>query len=74
MAVVDRVAAIVQPRVTQQRTGERRTLPTPGETLLLTLADATGDDLLVTMANGTELRLVGLNRLSEALRPGDTPY
>jgi hypothetical protein len=71
MTVVDRVAAIVQPRVAQ-RIGERRTLPTPGETLLLTLADATGDDLLVTMANGTELRLVGLNRLSEALRPGDT--
>lgn len=72
MAVVERVAAIVQPRVTQQRLGERRPLPTPGETLLLTLADATGDDLLVTMANGTELRLVGLNRLGEALRPGDT--
>jgi hypothetical protein len=71
MTVVDRVAAIVQPRVAQ-RIGERRTLPTPGETLLLTLADVTGDDLLVTMANGTELRLVGLNRLSEALRPGDT--
>ncbi|WP_129649231.1 hypothetical protein [Peristeroidobacter agariperforans] len=72
MAVVERVAAIVQPRVTQQRTGERRPLPTPGETLLLTLADAAGDDLLVTTANGTELRLVGLNRLSQALRPGDT--
>jgi hypothetical protein len=68
---VERVAAIVQPRVAQ-RIGERKPLPTPGETLLLTLADATGDDLLVTMANGTELRLVGLNRLAEALRPGDT--
>jgi hypothetical protein len=72
MAVVERVAAIVQPRVTQQRLGERKPLPTPGETLLLTLAEATGDDLLVTMTNGTELRLVGLNRLAEALRPGDT--
>lgn len=73
MAVVERVAAIVQPRVTQQqRSSERKPLPTPGETLLLTLADAAGDDLLVTMANGTELRLVGLNRLSQALRPGDT--
>jgi len=72
MAVVDRVAAIVQPRVAQ-RIGERKPLPTPGETLLLTLAEAaTGDDLLVTMANGTELRLVGLSRLSAALRPGDT--
>lgn len=72
MAVVDRVAAIVQPRVAQ-RIGERKPLPTPGETLLLTLAEAAaGDDLLVTMANGTELRLVGLSRLSEALRPGDT--
>ena len=70
---VERVAAIVQPRVTQQqRFGERKPLPTPGEMLLLTLADAAGDDLLVTMANGTELRLVGLNRLSQALRPGDT--
>lgn len=68
---VERVAAIVQPRIAQ-RIGERKALPTPGETLLLTLADATGDDLLVTMANGTELRLVGLNRLAEALRPGDT--
>ena len=72
MAVVERVAAIVQPRVTQQRTGERKQLPTPGDTLLLTLADAAGDDLLVTMANGTELRLVGLNKLGEGLRPGDT--
>lgn len=72
MAVVERVAAIVQPRVTQQRGGERKQLPTAGETLLLTLADAAGDDLLVTMANGTELRLVGLNRLSEGLRRGDT--
>lgn len=72
MAVVERVAAIVQPRVTQQRLGERKPLPTPGETLLLTLAEAAGDDLLVTMANGTELRLMGLNRLAEGLRPGDT--
>lgn len=72
MAVVDRVAAIVQPRVISQRAGERRALPTPGETLLLTLADVAGEDLLVTMANGTELRLVGLNQLSQALRPGDT--
>jgi hypothetical protein len=72
MAVVERVAAIVQPRVTQQRTSERKPLPTAGETLLLTLANAAGDDLLVTMANGTELRLVGLNRLSQAFRPGDT--
>src|SRR5690349_9171794 len=71
MAVVDRVAAIVQPRIAP-RSGERRALPTPGDTLLLTLAEAAGDDLLVTMANGTELRLMGLNRLSEALRPGDT--
>ncbi|WP_129779081.1 hypothetical protein [Peristeroidobacter soli] len=71
-AAVDRVAAIVQPRIMQPRAGERRALPTPGETLLLTLAEAAGDDLLVTMANGTELRLMGLNRLSEALRPGDT--
>jgi len=73
MTAVDRVAAIVQPRIAQQRAGERRALPTPGETLLLTLAEASaGEDLLVTMANGTELRLVGLNRLGEALRPGDT--
>ena len=69
---VERVSAIVQPRISQQRNGERRTLATPGETLLLTLADAAGDDLLVTMANGTELRLVGLNRLGEGLRRGDT--
>ena len=72
MAVVERVAAIMQPRVTQPRTGEQRQLPTPGDTLLLTLADAAGDDLLVTMANGTELRLVGLNKLGEGLRRGDT--
>jgi hypothetical protein len=72
MAVVERVAAIVQPRVTQQRTDDRKQLPTPGDNLLLTLADAVGDDLLVTMANGTELRLVGLNKLGEGLRPGDT--
>lgn len=73
--IVERVAAIVQPRVTQQRSGgDRRPPPTPtkGDTLLLTLADAAGDDLLVTMANGTELRLVGLNRVSAGLRPGDT--
>lgn len=69
---VERVAAIVQPRVTQHRTGDRKPLPAPGETLLLTLADTTGDDLLVTMANGTELRLVGLNRSAAGLRPGDT--
>lgn len=69
---VERVAAIVQPRVIQQRTGDRRPLPTPGDTLLLTLADSAGDDLLVTMANGTELRLVGLNRMTAGLRPGDT--
>jgi hypothetical protein len=69
---VERVAAIVQPRVTQQRNGERRPLPAAGDTLLLTLADTTGDDLLVTMANGTELRLVGLNRVTAGLRPGDT--
>jgi hypothetical protein len=67
---VERVSAIVQPRVTQQRTGDRT--PTPGETLLLTLADSAGDDLLVTMANGTELRLMGLNRMADGLRPGDT--
>src|SRR5690349_16550549 len=71
MTGVDRVAAIVQPRTTQ-RIAERRPLPTPGETLLLTLADAAGDDLLVTTANGTELRLMGLNRLAEGLRRGDT--
>lgn len=69
---VERVAAIVQPRITQQRTGERKPLPTPGDTLFLTLADTTGDDLLVTMANGTELRLVGLNRMTAGLRTGDT--
>lgn len=69
---VERVAAIVQPRATQQRHGERRPLAATGDTLLLTLGDTAGDDLLVTMANGTELRLVGLNRMTAGLRPGDT--
>jgi hypothetical protein len=71
--MIERVAAIVQPRALLPGAGERR-LPPPaaGETLLLTLANAAGDDVLVTTANGMELRLVGLSRMTAGLRPGDT--
>ncbi|HEY4367411.1 MAG TPA: hypothetical protein VGN07_09295 [Steroidobacteraceae bacterium] len=67
---LDRISAVVQSRPVPPRADQ--SLPSPGELLLLTYADAEGADILATMGNGVALRLAGLSQWRRDLQPGDT--
>lgn len=64
---LERISAVVHARGSLDRSAH----PVPGQSLLLELAEATGDDVLATLTNGTTLRLSGLRRALQDLQPGD---
>lgn len=67
---LERISALVQARPLQGHADPRR--PAPGESLLLTYGETTGEDQIATLSNGMTLRLAGFGRWQRELRPGDT--
>lgn len=66
---LERISALVQSRRLQGHADPRR--PAPGESLLLTYGETTGEDQIATLSNGMTLRLAGFGRWQRELRPGD---
>lgn len=66
---LERISALVQARPLPGRAYPHA--PRPGESLLLTYGEATDADQIATLSNGMTLRLTGLGRWQQDLRPGD---
>ncbi len=69
---IPRISGVVNILPERPGGGERAALPAPGETVLLTLGEPQGDEILATTPGGLALRLTGLGGLNRDLRPGDT--
>ncbi len=69
---IPRISGVFNLLPERQGGGERAALPAPGETVLLTLGEQRGDEMLAATPGGLILRLTGLGALNRDLQPGDT--